>query len=143
VTLDTQVSFLIDIHGLLVRYLRADPGVSAICGARIYARNYHERQALPACRITFPVMNGVTVPAPAWWVYEGQVDCHADTHQQALGLVREVERALRSLEGTTQPEGRVQVVDAWSVQSGFDEEWTPPKPRWIVAAAVTARPREE
>ena len=54
-------------------------------GQRIYARSYHERQQLPACRIAFPAITGVSLPAPAWWDYDGQVDCHADTHQQALG----------------------------------------------------------
>jgi hypothetical protein len=138
---DSERIWLIDIHALLVRALRADQGVTAITGQRIYARNYHERQQWPACRITFPAATGVTVPSPAWWDYDGQVDCHADNHQQAGELAAQVQRALWGLTGTTHPEGWIASMDVWNVQSGFDEEHTPSKPRWIVAASITARAR--
>ena len=142
-TLDTQVATIIDIHALIVRALRADAGVSGLVGQKIYARSYHERQTLPACRVVFPAMTMFSVPAPAWWEYDGQVDCHADTHPGALEIAQQVQRALLSLEGTSHPEGWVSTVDAWSVQSGFDEEWTPPKPRWIVATEIRARTSQE
>jgi hypothetical protein len=134
---------ILDVHGLLVRALRADPGVSGIVGQKVYARKYNERQQMPACRVVFPATTSASIPAPAWWDYDGQVDCHADTHQQALALASQVQRALLALTGTSHPEGWIANVDAWSVQSGFDEEWTPPKPRWIVAATITARTRQE
>lgn len=137
------VASLIDIHALLVRALRENDGVTEIVGQRVYARSYNERQTLPACRVVFPAQIGISQPAPAWWAYEGQVDCHADTHQQALGLASAVQVALLSLEGTSHPEGVIQAVDAWDVLSGFDEEWTPRKPRWIVATTIVARARHE
>ena len=138
----TPVS-LIDIHGLVVQALRQDAGVVAEVGQRIYARSYHERQTLPACRVVFPAMSAVAIPTPSWWSYDGQVDCHADTHQVALRVAQQVQRALLDLNGTVHADfsAVVQVVDAWSVQSGFDEEWTPPKPRWIVATEMIARTR--
>ena len=132
---------LIDVHALVVRALRLDVGVTDLVGQKIYARSYHERQQLPACRVVFPAMSLFSIPAPAWWDYIGQVDCHADTHQAALGVAQQVQRALLDLEGTTHDEAWVSTVDAWSVQSGFDEEWTPPKPRWIVATEIRARNR--
>ena len=130
---------VIDIHAMVVNFLRADTRVAALVGKRVYARTYPDRVALPACRVTFPGSVAVARPTNQWWVYDGQVDCHADTHIAAHELSAEVQRALLRLEQTSVPEGAVASVDAFSIESGFDEEWTPEKPRWIVSAAITAR----
>jgi len=130
---------LVDVHGLLVRYLRADTQVSALVGKRVYARNYPDRVTLPACRVEMPAQTGVSVPAPIWWTFDGQVHCHGTNHQEAMAVAEQVQRALLELENTVQPEGVVQGVNAFGVESGDDTEWTPPKPDWIVVVDITAR----
>ena len=130
---------LIDVHALVVRHLRADTQLAALVGKRVYARSYPDRVTLPACRISFPGSIAIARPTSEWWVYDGQVECHADTHVDALEVSKQVQRALLEMERMTHPEGAVNTVDAFGVQSGFDEEWTPAKPRWIVSAAVVAR----
>lgn len=136
-----QVVDTLDIHGLLVRELRADPALAALVGKRIYARKYPERVSLPACRIDVPGQEPATYPAPVWYVYIGQVDSIASNHQDALEVSQAVQRVLFGLEGGDVAGASFQSVDAFSVSSGFDEEWTPPKPEWSVSFEITARKR--
>lgn len=133
--------YLVDIHGVMVRRLRADTGLTALVDQRIFARHYPEKVTLPALRITFPAASGATVPVPTWWAYTGQIEVHADNHQQAYEVSQELQRALLELEGSDDPDVVIAAIDPFGVQTGFDSEWTPKKPLWIVAVNVTARAR--
>jgi len=129
---------IIDVHGLLVRELRDNEALTALVGARIYARKYPDRVTLPACRINYPNADAMAQPTLQWFTYDGQVDVHADTHIVASGIAAVLQTALLALENATYPEGVVSTVEPFGVRSGFDAEWTPPKPHWIVSARIRA-----
>lgn len=129
---------IIDVHGLLVRELRGNEALTALVGARIYARKYPDRVTLPALRINYPNADAMAQPTLQWFTYDGQVDVHADTHITASGIAAVLQTALLALENATYPEGVVSTVEPFGVRSGFDAEWTPPKPHWIVSARIRA-----
>jgi hypothetical protein len=131
----------LDIHGILVRELRADPDLAALVGHQIFARTLPENIRVPACRIDVPAQEPASYPAPAWYTYLGQVDCYAGTHQKALKVSQAVQRALFGLEGRSVAGASFQSVDAFSVSSGVDEDWVPPKPLWSVSFEITGRLR--
>lgn len=129
------------IHPLVRRVLSQDADVKRFTQGRVFAGRYPSIPTeLPAVRFRLPAVTSVSAPAPRWWAYTGDVDCHADTEEQADGLVGAVLGALLQLEGTTHAEGVVQGVFNWSVQSVEDGEWSPPKPQRIVTVTLTARP---
>lgn len=130
---------IIDIHGLLVRELRANEELDGFTSGRIFARKYPDRVGLPALRINYPNVAGLARPTLHWFSYDGQVDVHADSHIEASGIAAATQRALIALEQKEYPEGVLQAVEPFGVYSGFDTEWTPPKPRWIVSARIVAR----
>jgi hypothetical protein len=129
---------VIDVHGLLVRELRDNDDLADLVGARIYARKYPERVTLPALRINYPNADAMAQPTLQWFTYDGQVDVHADTHIQGSAIAAVLQTALIALENATYPEGVVSTVEPFGVRSGFDAEWTPPKPHWIVSARIRA-----
>ena len=129
---------IIDIHGLLVRELRASDELSDLVGARIYARMYPEKVILPALRIQYPNADAMAQPTLKWFTYDGQVDVHADTHIAASAIAAATQTALIALENATYPEGVLSSVEPFGVRSGFDAEWTPPKPHWIVSTLIRA-----
>lgn len=137
----SPITQIIDIHGILVRELRADTGVTDITDMRIFARKFPERMDFPAIRIIFPQAIPVSVPAPVWYTYIGDVECYAASHQEALALSREVQRVLHGLEGADIADATFSAVDSTGVESGVDEEMTPQKPQWLVAVEMTARSR--
>jgi len=139
----TTTGYLLDIHAVLVRRLRAYTPLTDVVGQRIYARHYPERVTLPACRVVVPAHTGAAIPSPAWWYYTGQVDCHGNKHEEAFQVAQLVQSGLLSLESSDDPDAVFAAVDPFGVQTGFDGEWTPPKPRWIVAVTLTARTRQE
>ena len=130
---------IIDIHGLLVRELRLNEELDAVVFGRIYARKYPDRVGLPALRVNYPNVAAMARPTLHWFTYDGQVDVHADSHIEASGLAAATQRALIALEQREYPEGVLSTVEPFGVFSGFDTEWTPPKPRWIVSAVIRAR----
>lgn len=132
---------MIDIHGILVRELRADPDVAALVGKQVYARVLPDRVNLPACKVLVPAISGATDPAPTWQAYIGQVDSLASNHQEALAIAQAVQNALFDMEGRDITGAVFQSVDAHSVESGYDEDWSPPKPKWSVLFTITARQR--
>lgn len=129
---------IIDIHGLLVRELRADDEFAALVGGRIYARKYPERVILPACRLTYPNADAMAQPTLKWFTYDGQIDIHTDTHIEGSAIAAALQTALVALENASYPEGVISTVEPFGVRSGFDAEWTPPKPHWIVSARIRA-----
>ena len=137
----TTTGYLLDIHKILVQHLRSFNDLTALVEQRIFARHYPERVTLPACRIVVPSHNLASIPAPTWWYYNGQVDCHGNTHEQAFEVSQQVQRALLALENSDHPDAAFAAVDPFGIQTGFDTEFTPNKPRWIVAVTLTARTR--
>lgn len=132
---------LIDIHGVLVRELRADTGITALVEQRVFARKFPERMDFPAIKVTFPQTVPAIVPSNSWYTYIGDIDCYAVTHQEALELAQSVQRALAEIEGSDLPDASFQNVEQTGVDSGVDEEMSPQRPRWSVSVEITGRSR--
>lgn len=135
----TDTLDIVDIHGIIVRELRADIQVTDIVEQRVFARKFPDRMDFPAIKVTFPQTIPASVPAPVWYTYLGDVDCYAASHQDALRLTRAVQRVLHGLEGRAVVDMAVSAVDSSGVESGVDVEMTPHRPLWSVAVEITAR----
>jgi hypothetical protein len=137
----TTVLDIIDIHGIMVEYLRSDIRVTDLVDNRVFARVYPDRMDFPAAKVLFPQTTNAAPPTMSWYRYSGQIECHGITHQEALGLAQAVQRVLADLEGIDHVSASFQAVDIDGVTSGVDEGMTPQRPRWIVPVTITARSR--
>jgi hypothetical protein len=125
-----------------VRALRtlaaADAGIAELVGDSVFARKLPEGATPPLVLIPPAFATPGAPPTPQWWDVVATFDLHAETVDDANDLLKAVLAFVPTVAG-----GHDDVVvsdcQAEAIQELYDAAWTPPRHRYVVTVALTAR----
>ena len=126
----------------VVRALRtlaaANTGVAELAGDAMFARKLPEGAEPPLVLIPPALSNPGAPPTHQWWDVVATFDLHAVTVDEANELLTAVLAFVPTIPG-----GHDDVVvsdcQVEAIQELYDDAWTPPRHRYVVTVALTAR----
>lgn len=130
---------MIDAASVVVDYLNNDASLVALCETRIWADEVPSNYATPFIVVRVRSVDYAAPPTTAYDRIELQVDIVAETATLANSLATRVRYLLQVMRGTFTGNVVIPAVDVVAATLLDDTSSSPARPRWVVAAEMTAR----
>lgn len=130
---------MIDAAAVTVDWLSNDATLVSLVGSNIWADEVPSDYTTPYVVVRVRSADWAVMPTPAYDRLEIQVDVVADDSPTADAISSRVRTLLQTMRGTFTGGAVIPAVDVVAATRVDDTTSSPARPRWVVAAEMTAR----